>query len=111
MRVHLVGAFSRDVGRVFGGEGGIRTRQDRLESVTYKNRVAAIAMNASDAVAPCPPLPADVPPIPRHLSLSPPLRSMQDANDVDRVVADGRPQPMAGRKHQLASAGLLPGRH
>jgi hypothetical protein len=36
-----------------GGEGGIRTRQDRLDSVSYRFYNAGIAVDASDAVAPC----------------------------------------------------------
>jgi hypothetical protein len=36
-----------------GGEGGIRTRQDHLESVTYRFHNATDAVNASDAAAPC----------------------------------------------------------
>jgi hypothetical protein len=36
-----------------GGEGGIRTRHDPLESVTYRFHNARVAVNASDAVAPC----------------------------------------------------------
>ena len=42
----------------FGGEGGIRTRQDPLDSVSYRFYIARIAVNARDAVAPCPLLPA-----------------------------------------------------
>ena len=36
-----------------GGEGGIRTRQDHLDSVSYRFYNAGVAGNASDAVAPC----------------------------------------------------------
>jgi hypothetical protein len=36
-----------------GGEGGIRTQQDSLESVSYRFHNARLAVNASDAVAPC----------------------------------------------------------
>jgi hypothetical protein len=36
-----------------GGEGGIRTLSTPLESVSYGNHVAAIAMNAVAAVAHC----------------------------------------------------------
>jgi hypothetical protein len=38
---------------LFGGEGGIRTRQHALESATYRDDVAAGAINAMLAVAPC----------------------------------------------------------
>jgi len=48
----------RHAGGVFGGEGGIRTLPAPLESVSYRNHVAAIAMNAVNAVGHCPPLPA-----------------------------------------------------
>jgi hypothetical protein len=41
-----------------GGEGGIRTRQGSLESVSYRFYIADDAAGASDAVAPCPLLPA-----------------------------------------------------
>ena len=44
-----------------GGAGGIRTLPAPLKSVSYRNHVAAIAMNAVVAVAHCPPLPADAP--------------------------------------------------
>jgi hypothetical protein len=39
--------------RGVGGEGGIRTHHDCLQSVTSTNHSAAVAMNASDAAAPC----------------------------------------------------------
>jgi hypothetical protein len=39
-----------------GGEGGIRTRQDHLESVTYRSHIAVAAIYASVAVARCTPL-------------------------------------------------------
>ena len=39
-----------------GGEGGIRTPQDSLESVSYRFDNADIAMNASVGVGPCTPL-------------------------------------------------------
>jgi hypothetical protein len=39
--------------RVSGGEGGIRTRQDSVDSVSYRFHVAAIAVDATVAVAPC----------------------------------------------------------
>ena len=39
--------------RCYGGEGGIRTRHDPLDSVSCRFYIAAIAVNASDAVAPC----------------------------------------------------------
>ena len=74
-----------------GGEGGIRTHQDHLESVTYRNHVAAIAMNAAAAVAHCPPLPADslCPASPRRRCSSP-IRAIaalvQDA-DYDNLSA------------------------
>ena len=51
----------RDVGGVIGGEGGIRTLPGHLESVSYRNHIAAVAMNAVAAVAHCPPVPADTP--------------------------------------------------
>ena len=35
------------------GEGGIRTHHDPLDSVSYRFRIARVAVNASDAVAPC----------------------------------------------------------
>jgi hypothetical protein len=41
-----------------GGEGGIRTRQDPLDSVSYRFHNARAAVDASNAVAPCPLLPA-----------------------------------------------------
>jgi len=40
-----------------GGEGGIRTHERPLESVTSRFLVAASAMIARSAVAHCPPLP------------------------------------------------------
>ena len=40
---------------------GFELEQDPLDSVTYRNHVAAGAMNAVVAVAHCPPLPADTP--------------------------------------------------
>jgi hypothetical protein len=42
-----------------GGEGRIRTLSGPLDSVTYRFRNAVNAKNAADAVAHCPPLPAD----------------------------------------------------
>jgi hypothetical protein len=42
----------------FGGESGIRTLPPPLDSVSYRFHIARVATNASDAVAPCPPLPA-----------------------------------------------------
>ena len=42
----------------FGGESGIRTLPPPLESVSYRIHDATVAVDASDAVAPCPPLPA-----------------------------------------------------
>jgi len=36
-----------------GGEGGIRTQQYLLDSVTYRVHKARVAANASVAVAPC----------------------------------------------------------
>ena len=39
-----------------GRDSGIRTQHDSLDSVGYRLHVAAIAMNASIAVAPCTPL-------------------------------------------------------
>jgi hypothetical protein len=41
-----------------GGESGIRTPEPPLESVSYRFHSARVAADASDAVAPCPPLPA-----------------------------------------------------
>src|SRR5262245_51793698 len=41
-----------------GGEGGIRTLSGPLDSVSYRFYNADIAVNAGDAVAPCPLLPA-----------------------------------------------------
>ena len=41
---------------VVGGKGGIRTRQDPLDSVSYRFHNATVAVNAGDAVAPCTPL-------------------------------------------------------
>jgi hypothetical protein len=41
-----------------GGEGGIRTLTRPLDSVTGRCHSADVAVNASDAVAPCPRLPA-----------------------------------------------------
>ena len=41
-----------------GGEGGIRTHLDSMDSVSCRFYTATIAVNASDAVAPCPLLPA-----------------------------------------------------
>jgi len=35
------------------GEGGIRTPHDRLDSVSCRFYIAANAVNANDAVAPC----------------------------------------------------------
>src|SRR5438093_203824 len=48
----------RDEGESNGGEGGIRTRQDSLDSASYRLYNADVTVNASDAVAPCPLLPA-----------------------------------------------------
>jgi hypothetical protein len=42
-----------------GGESGIRTFPDPMESVTYRFHEATVAVNASVAVAHCTPLPAD----------------------------------------------------
>src|SRR6185503_12643589 len=39
-----------------GGEGGIRTRQDSLESVSYRFYNSGLAADARLAVAPCCPL-------------------------------------------------------
>jgi hypothetical protein len=39
-----------------GGEGGIRTLSGPVDSVTYRFHVAACAMNAAAAAAPCTPL-------------------------------------------------------
>jgi hypothetical protein len=39
--------------RVSGGEGGIRTRHDSLDSVSCRFYIAAVAVNANNAVAPC----------------------------------------------------------
>ena len=36
-----------------GGEGGIRTPQDSLDSVSYRLYNADVAVNAEDAVVPC----------------------------------------------------------
>ena len=36
-----------------GGEGGIRTQQDSLDSASYRFHNARLAVNAGDAVAPC----------------------------------------------------------
>src|SRR5262249_46837393 len=36
-----------------GEEGGIRTLSSRLNSVSYRFKIANVAVNASDAVAPC----------------------------------------------------------
>ena len=36
-----------------GGEGGIRTQHDPLDSVSCRFYIARIAVNAGDAVAPC----------------------------------------------------------
>ena len=36
-----------------GGEGGIRTRQDLVDSARYRFNAATVAVNASVAVAPC----------------------------------------------------------
>jgi hypothetical protein len=49
---------SPEAAGVFGGEGGIRTHEDYLDSVTYRFYNARIAVDAMDAVAPCPLLPA-----------------------------------------------------
>jgi hypothetical protein len=40
--VHPVGGKRDEAGGVFGGEGGIRTLSGALESVTYRNHIAAI---------------------------------------------------------------------
>jgi hypothetical protein len=42
-----------------GGEGGIRSLPAPLESVSYRNHVAAIAMNAAAAVGHSPPVPGE----------------------------------------------------
>jgi hypothetical protein len=39
-----------------GGEGGIRTRQDLVDSVSCRFHIASVAVNAGGAVAPCTPL-------------------------------------------------------
>ena len=36
-----------------GGEGGIRTLSDHVDSVSYRTHNATVAVNASDAVVPC----------------------------------------------------------
>ena len=43
-----------------GGEGGIRTLTGPLDSVTCRFHSADVVVNASDAIAPCPLLPAAV---------------------------------------------------
>ena len=53
------GAWRHDAGGVVWRRGGIRTLSGSLESVTYRIHNADNAMNAADAVARCPPLPAD----------------------------------------------------
>lgn len=65
----------------YGGEGGIRTRSPPLESVTYRDHVAVIAMAASIAVAHCPPLPADGTRDGR-LSRAPPAPGRQHLHDL-----------------------------
>lgn len=67
--------------------GSIHTQQDRMGSVTYRTTVATIAMNATDAVGHCPPLPADNPSlvtVQRHR-----CAACGIPHDVDRVVAHG----------------------
>ena len=49
----VVSQPSRESWAKVGGEGGIRTRQDLLDSVSYRFYVARIAVDASLAVAPC----------------------------------------------------------
>jgi len=51
-------ANDRAEGEGDGGEGGIRTRQDPLDSVSYGFHNADVAVDARDAVAHCPLLPA-----------------------------------------------------
>ena len=50
-------ALNSDASEGDGGEGGIRTRQDPFDSVSYRFYNAAIAVDASGAVAPCTRLP------------------------------------------------------
>jgi hypothetical protein len=38
---------------ITGGEGGIRTQQDLLDSLSYRFHNASVAVNARSAVAPC----------------------------------------------------------
>jgi hypothetical protein len=56
--VHVGKRLSREAGGVFGGEGGSRTRHDPVDSVSRRFYNADVAVNASNAVAPCPLLPA-----------------------------------------------------
>ena len=51
-------ADDRAEGEGDGGEGGIRTEQDPLVSVSYRFHNARVAADARGAVAPCPLLPA-----------------------------------------------------
>jgi hypothetical protein len=48
-------ANDRACARELAGEGGIRTQQDSLDSVSYRFYNANVAVNARNAVAPCPP--------------------------------------------------------
>jgi hypothetical protein len=89
-----------------GGEGGIRTLSAPLESVTYRNHVAGIAVDARVAVGHCPPLPADDPP--SHHDQPPSGGSERghrcapctDANEVHDIAPCGVHQPLAPRVGQ-----------
>jgi hypothetical protein len=59
MAEHTLDVIDRNEVEGDGGEGGIRTLPGPLESVSYRNHIAAVAMNAVAAVAHCPPLPAN----------------------------------------------------
>ena len=67
LQIRNLGSTNRVCSMLYdGGEGGIRTRQDPLDSVSCRFYIAAVAVNASVAVAPCTPLHAGWSEIPVH---------------------------------------------
>ena len=81
-----------------GGEGGIRTPQDPLDSVSYRFHNAGIAMNATVAVAPCTLL---------HASATDPYlwRSGHHAPELERR-ASSRPHARQSKAARPSSIGF-----
>ena len=93
----------------FGGEGGIRALSGLLESVSYRNYLAAVAVNAAVAVAHCPPLTAGMPLV--HVRGAP-LESEREPRAVpfDARSTDGRTPHAAlvsGESHSVTSPRLM----